>query len=222
MDSKEFRGALGAFATGVTIVTTHAASGVDFGMTVTSFNSVSLEPPLVLWSIDRRAEGFVAFTESRHFAVHVLAHDQQALANRFAQRGIERFADLPLARGAGNVPILQYCATWFVCEMEATYQGGDHVILVGRVVAYRNFGRPPLLFHASRYAELRPTTRPPLTHPPRAAADLLEALRSNELQVEGLLDVGERDTLKRLLQRLVAPQWGSQQQQSDPAAPEAR
>src|SRR4249919_2131388 len=110
IDAREFRGALGAFTTGVTIVTTRDDGGHDVGLTVNSFNSVSLEPPLVLWSLARNAASLPAFVAAEHFAVHILAADQEPLSNRFAQRGADKFAGLELARGEGGVPLLPGCA----------------------------------------------------------------------------------------------------------------
>lgn len=151
-DPRALRAALGAFATGVTIVTTREPDGTDIGLTANSFNSVSLDPPMVLWSLSRRALSLPAFQASGHFAVHVLAADQDALSHRFATQGAAKFADLPLARGAGGTPLLDGCSARFECRTAFTYDGGDHVIFVGEVLAFEHFPRPPLLFHAGRYA----------------------------------------------------------------------
>src|ERR1700750_2976420 len=113
---KHCRGALGPFATGVTIVTSRDAEGADVGMTANSFNSVSLDPPMVLWSIGRHSSNFDIFVKASHFAVHVLSAEQEALATRFATRGIERFAGLQIQRGAGNTPLLEGCAARFQCR----------------------------------------------------------------------------------------------------------
>jgi 3-hydroxy-9,10-secoandrosta-1,3,5(10)-triene-9,17-dione monooxygenase reductase component len=151
-DPKAFRGALSAFATGVTIVTTRDQEGRDVGLTANSFNSVSLDPPLILWSLSRTAMSLPAFTDNDHFAVHVLAADQDALSHRFASRGIDKFAGLQFGRGAGGVPLLDDCSARFECRKAFTYDGGDHAIFVGEVLGFHDFGRPPLIFHAGRYA----------------------------------------------------------------------
>jgi 3-hydroxy-9,10-secoandrosta-1,3,5(10)-triene-9,17-dione monooxygenase reductase component len=115
----QFRQALGAFATGVTIVTTRDESGQDVGLTANSFNSVSLNPPLVLWSLSRAARSHPAFARCEFFAVHILAVDQEALSTRFATTGADKFQGLDIARGAGGVPLLGSCAARFVCRTKA-------------------------------------------------------------------------------------------------------
>ena len=151
-DVAQFRQALGAFATGVTIVTTRDASGQDVGLTANSFNSVSLNPPLVLWSLSREARSHAVFDRCEFFAVHILAADQEALSARFATSSTDKFCDLPLARGAGGVPLLESCAARFVCRMTYRYEGGDHEIFVGEVLAFEHFHKPPLIFQRGQYA----------------------------------------------------------------------
>lgn len=151
-DSRAFRGALSAFATGVTIVTTRNEAGQDIGITANSFNSVSIEPPLILWSLSRKALSLPAFAGSEHFAVHVLAADQDALSHRFSTQGADKFAGLPLGRGASSIPVFDDCSARFECRKAFTYDGGDHMIFVGEVLDFQDFQRPPLIFHAGRYA----------------------------------------------------------------------
>ncbi len=151
-DARRFRNALGAFATGVTIVTTRSPDGDDVGLTANSFNSVSLEPPMVLWSLARASFSLAAFQANPWFAVHVLAADQDGLSHRFATRGAEKFAGLTLERGHGEVPLLSGCSARFQCHTEFMYEGGDHVIFVGKVEAFDHFERAPLLYHGGRYA----------------------------------------------------------------------
>ena len=152
LDSGAFRNALGAFATGVTIVTTVDAEGHDIGLTVNSFNSVSLDPPLVLWSLAKTSLSIGAFRAARHFAVHILAADQQALSNRFAKRGEDKFGDVHVQRGEGGIPLLTDCGARFQCRTAYQYDGGDHVIFVGEVLRFDHSERAPLLFHGGRYA----------------------------------------------------------------------
>lgn len=149
---RQFRSALGAFATGVTIVTTRTRTGVDVGLTANSFNSVSLDPPMVLWSLAKSSQSLPAFLESSYFAVHVLAAPQEALSHVFATRGAEKFAGLALERGRGDIPLLDGCSARFQCRTAVKYEGGDHVVFIGEVEAFENFDRPPLLFHGGRYA----------------------------------------------------------------------
>ncbi len=155
-DPREFRNALGQFATGVTIVTTLDTAGAPIGVTANSFSSVSLEPPLVLWSLARQSYSLPAFEAAGHFAIHVLGADQRALSDRFARAGNDKFADLDIRAGLGGVPLLRHCAAVFECSVEHRYAGGDHVILVGRVQRFETASAdptPPLLFHRGRYAD---------------------------------------------------------------------
>lgn len=152
MDQLALRNALGAFATGVTIVSTQGDGGQDIGITANSFNSVSLNPPMVLWSLSRKAMSLTAFQANPYFAVHVLAADQDGLSRRFATQGADKFAGLQIERGFGDVPLIDGCSARFQCRTAFNYDGGDHVIFVGEVLAFDSFERAPLLFHAGRYA----------------------------------------------------------------------
>ena len=153
-DSKAFRNALGQFATGVTVITTLDAEGNKIGMTANSFSSVSLDPMLVLWSIAKTSRSFEAFVEARQFAIHILAADQKVLSGQFASNCADRFCDVPHHDGLGGVPVLDDYSAVFQCETECRYEGGDHIIIVGRVIAFDNRGKAPLIFHAGRYADL--------------------------------------------------------------------
>ncbi len=167
-DPREFRSALGAFATGVTVVTTRSESGEPVGLTANSFNSVSLDPPLVLWSLARNARSLPVFTGASHWAVHILAADQDALSNRFASRGEDKFAGLELDAGTGNLPLLRGCAARFQCRTAFQYEGGDHIIFVGEVVEFDRSELQPLVFHGGRYAFA--TQKLPQTAAPREPA----------------------------------------------------
>jgi 3-hydroxy-9,10-secoandrosta-1,3,5(10)-triene-9,17-dione monooxygenase reductase component len=151
IDPKQFRNALGAFTTGVTVVTTHHA-GLDIGLTANSFNSVSLDPPMVLWSLAKTSGSLGAFNQNDCFAVHILSNRQEALSGRFAKRGIDKFEGLELTRGHGGVPLLAGCSARFECRTAYRYEGGDHVIFVGEVVKFEHFGLPPLVFQSGSYA----------------------------------------------------------------------
>ena len=150
--AQEFRVALGMFATGVTIVTARTADGQLMGLTANSFNSVSLAPPLVLWSLSRAAASMAVFSAGSHYAINVLAADQKALAERFATRGADRWAGVGFDDGAGGAPLLHGAAATFECFNRSRYEEGDHVIFVGEVerCAHRT-GASPLLFHGGRY-----------------------------------------------------------------------
>ncbi|MDM0043901.1 flavin reductase [Variovorax dokdonensis] len=151
-DPRGFRNVLGTFTTGVTIITTRAEDGQPIGLTANSFNAVSLDPPLVLWSIAKNALSRAAFEHSGHWAVHILSADQQALSDRFAQRGTDKFAGVACENGAGGVPMLVGCCARLQCKTSFLYEGGDHLILVGEVLAYDSSDAAPLVFQAGRYA----------------------------------------------------------------------
>ena len=148
----EFRAALGMFATGVTIVTARDAEGRRFGLTANSFNSVSLDPPLVLWSLSQRAASLAAFSAGSHYAVHILAADQRELAERFAQPHLDRFEGIDVVEGAGGAPLLPGTAALFECFNRSRYSEGDHIIFVGEVERCRHReGAAPLIYHGGRF-----------------------------------------------------------------------
>ncbi|MBV2132758.1 flavin reductase [Pseudomonas sp. MAP12] len=151
-DPQAFRAALGTFTTGVTIITTRTAEGEAVGITANSFNSVSLNPPLVLWSLAKNARSLAAFSESRHWNVHVLAAEQEPLSGRFATQGSDKFAGIELDDGIGPAPLLPGCTARFQCRTAFQYEGGDHVIFVGEVLAFDSSERPPLAFQSGQYA----------------------------------------------------------------------
>lgn len=164
-DGRELRRALGSFATGVTIITTRAADGTPLGLTVNSFNAVSLNPPLVLWSLANNALSLPVFRATAHWAVHVLAADQETLSTRFARRGADKFTGVATEPGLGGVPLLPGCSARFQCKTAFQYEGGDHVIFVGEVLAFDRSDAPPLVFHGGAYAHATrreaPGSRPP-------------------------------------------------------------
>jgi flavin reductase (DIM6/NTAB) family NADH-FMN oxidoreductase RutF len=148
------REALGAFATGVAVITTLGPGARPVGMTVNSFAAVSLSPPLVLWSAQRGVEPFDAFERAGYFAVHVLAEGQAVLSDRFARPDPHRFNGIPHRPGVGGVPLLDDVAALFECAVEHRYEGGDHLILVGRVLAMSHQPQRPLVFHGGTYRRL--------------------------------------------------------------------
>ena len=148
----EFRDALGMFATGVTIVTARAADGTLVGLTANSFNSVSLDPPLVLWSLAQSAASMAALSAGSHYTVNILAAGQKALAERFATKHIDRWADVAFTEGVGGAPVLAGAAASFECFNRSRYDEGDHVIFVGEVErCTHNAGVSPLLYHGGRF-----------------------------------------------------------------------
>jgi 3-hydroxy-9,10-secoandrosta-1,3,5(10)-triene-9,17-dione monooxygenase reductase component len=151
-DPQAFRAALGTFTTGVTIITTRAADGSPVGITANSFNSVSLDPPLVLWSLAKTAKSLAVFEEGLHWNVHVLSAEQESLSGRFASPGADKFASLNLDLGISPAPLLPQCTARFQCRTAFRYDGGDHVIFVGEVLAYDRSELPPLVYQAGQYA----------------------------------------------------------------------
>lgn len=147
----DYRRALAQFATGVTVVTTRDAHGAPVGLTVNSFNSVSLEPPLVLWSLALKASSLPAFEACSHYAVNVLAGQQLDVAQRFATRGANRFAPADWHDGPHGMPLLHGCVATLIARNRSRHPEGDHVILVGEVVHFDAPGGTPLVFHDGRY-----------------------------------------------------------------------
>ena len=150
--AREFRASLGMFATGVTIVTARTAAGELVGLTANSFNSVSLDPPLVLWSLGRAAGSMAAFSNGMHYAINVLGADQQALAEQFASKGIDRWAGVAFTEGVSGAPLLAGAAATFECFNRSQYAEGDHVIFVGEVerCAHRA-DASPLIYHGGKF-----------------------------------------------------------------------
>lgn len=144
-DQRAFRHALGAFATGVTVVTTGTPDG-PLGITVNSFTSVSMEPPLVLWCPAKWSKRYAPFAGARHFAIHVLGADQKAIADGFSRDG-GAFAGLDWAADANGVPLIDGVQARFVCETWAVHDAGDHAIVVGRVTEAARASGPGLVFH---------------------------------------------------------------------------
>ena len=150
-EPEHIRKAFGCFATGVAVATTRGATGEPIGITISSFNTVSLQPPLVLWSLGNDSVSYHAFAEAEFFAVNVLARHQEALSVRFATTGRDKFAGLACTEGVHGSPVLPEFSACFECATEHRYPGGDHLIIVGRVLQFEDRGLEPLIFHRSRY-----------------------------------------------------------------------
>jgi len=146
-----FRNALGSYATGVTIITAIGADGKPYGLTCNSFASVSLNPPLVLWSLGLYSTSLSVFQNVSHFAINVLGASQQALANKFAKSSEDKFAGVEWTPGLGDAPLLAECVASFQCRAANRYYGGDHVIFLGAVEAYAYNRKEPLLFARGGY-----------------------------------------------------------------------
>ncbi|AYQ44167.1 MULTISPECIES: flavin reductase family protein [Burkholderia] len=150
----DFRRALGCFATGVTVVTTVDDEGRRIGLTANSFSSVSIDPPLILWSLARRSPNLRAFERCRFFAVNVLAGSQQDICTRFAKPIDDRFSGVDTVDGQGGVPLIAGAVAQFECENEIVHAGGDHAIFVGRVNRFRWHEQAPLVFCMGALREL--------------------------------------------------------------------
>ena len=153
----EFRAALGMFATGVTIVSARAPTGELVGLTANSFNSVSLDPPLVLWSLSQRSLSLDGFRTGSHYAINVLAAEQQELALRFAAPVGDRWAGTAWRPGVAGAPLIEGAVAHFECFNRSRYDEGDHVIFVGQVEhCDHRPGAAPLLFHGGRFYSEHP------------------------------------------------------------------
>lgn len=156
-DSAHFRQALSQFATGVTVITTRLADGSYRGLTASSFNSVSLEPPLVLWSLSNGANSLPIFTGNSHYVINVLSAGQEELARRFSRRdGENPFTRTPFELSRTGQPILKGVTAWFECHNRSRYPEGDHVIFVGEVEECAVEPQPALVFHAGRFGSTGP------------------------------------------------------------------
>ncbi|MCZ6501742.1 MAG: flavin reductase [Gammaproteobacteria bacterium] len=151
-DTREFRTALGQFATGVTVVTAQDGESGYIATTASSFNSVSMDPPLILWSIDNGARSLPAYEKAEHFVVNILAADQVGVSNHCARQQEDKFADLDFDLNAYGVPALRGCSAYFHCKTRYLYEGGDHTIIVGEVLQFEASERDGLLFHQGRYS----------------------------------------------------------------------
>lgn len=156
LDTRKFRDALGHFATGVCVATVAPAHGAPIGMTINSFSAVSLEPPLILWSIQYTSECFEAFDAADKFAINILAIEQETHSTLYSKKGGHTLIASDYFIGRTGSPVLRDALTNFECRVWARYPGGDHLIVVGEVMefAIRPSGRP-LLFHKGRYAQIR-------------------------------------------------------------------
>ena len=208
IDPREFRDALGDFVTGVTIVTTIDDAGADVGLTANSFNSVSLDPPMVLWSLALSSSSLPAFRHAPWWAVHILAAGQETLSARFAKRGIDKFEGLSLSRGPGGIPLLDGCAARFVCRAAYEHEGGDHAIFVGEVQEFDRAGHSPLVYHQGRYGGViagEPAgpdfDSPHLSHLLRRALSAVG--QAHQTHIESRLAPAEMAMLRHLLQRVI-------------------
>jgi flavin reductase (DIM6/NTAB) family NADH-FMN oxidoreductase RutF len=153
---REFRDSLAQFATGVTVICAPGADGRFVGFTANSFNSVSLDPPLIVWSLNRRATNLTAFEHAERYAINVLAQDQVDLARRFSRPHADRFAGVDYRLGTAGAPLIRGCVAWFECRHYARHRAGDHVVFIGEVETCARRKGAALVFHHGRYGTTRP------------------------------------------------------------------
>jgi len=150
-DVREFRRTLGCFVTGVTVVTAEAEDGERRGFTANSFTSVSLDPPLILVCIGRGSTSLPLFSRVDRFAVNILADDQRAVSGAFASKGEDKFRGIDWSPGPFGSPILSGAAAWLECAVHDRIEAGDHILLIGRVLAFEHTARTPLGYHGGNY-----------------------------------------------------------------------
>jgi len=148
---REFRSAMGKFTTGVTIITACQADKKPIGITINSFNSVSLDPPLVLWSLSKSSNNLAAFKTTEYWAVHILSHKQMQLADNFSKTSCDKFANLDPEKGVGEIPLLADCSARMECKTIHRYKGGDHIIIVGEVIHLEYSDVMPLAYQNGKY-----------------------------------------------------------------------
>lgn len=195
IDQSAFRDALGTFVTGVTIVTAYDAQGKPSGLTANSFNSVSLDPPMVLWSLSLGSRNLPVFREAKAWAVHILAADQQELSNRFARQGVDKFGGLDCGDGPEGAPRIENCAARFGCTAKFEYEGGDHAIFLGEVVDFERTTAEPLIYHGGRYGRVM------------RGGDIADNADTARLLAEGLIErTGEEEQASYVLTKAGATQ----------------
>lgn len=156
VDAQEFRGVMGHFATGVTVITTHDGNGGLFGLTANAVSSVSLDPPLLLCCVDKKAESYPAFGASKVFTVNVLSHEQEALSRKFARSGGDKFEGVGYQTGATGAPVLNDVLAHLECEVRHEFDAGDHTIYVGEPIEMSTHRETdPLLYFRGGYRNLR-------------------------------------------------------------------
>ena len=152
-DLTDLRNAFGRFGTGVTVITTRTADGLRAGVTANSFNTVSLEPPIVLWSLSLRSPNLDTFRSAGHFVVNVLTLEQLELSQRFSKPAADKFAGVDFSDGIGGIPVLGGCAATIECTVLNEHVVGDHVLFLGQVHRYAYEHAAPLLFFNGRYVQ---------------------------------------------------------------------
>lgn len=184
--SVDFRRCLGEFVTGVTVITTLGLDGTPYGLTANSFSSVSLDPPLILWSLRLNATNFPIYSTAETFAVNILAEDQVDISNRFAKSGPDRFQGVEITPGTDGIPLIDRAVAQLECRREASYPGGDHVVFIGRVLRVRNTGRKPLAMRSGKYMIVHPHAPVPSSGAEHSNIATLNAIHAARPMIEEL------------------------------------
>lgn len=155
INESDFRHCLGRFATGVTVATTLCNDGSPCGLTISSFASVSLNPPMILFSLDKKSSSYSSFLESDYFAINILSEEQWDLSQRFAAPSANNWAEISYTKKQTSCPVLEECLAYIECEKKAVYEGGDHSIFLGQVVnLHHSTDKKPLLYYRGQYNTL--------------------------------------------------------------------
>lgn len=157
VDPAAYRAVLGRFVTGITVMTVGGERGSRTGVTANSFNTVSLDPPMILWSLDLKAPSLAEFRANDHFGVNILAADQRDLALKFARPAEDKFAGVDTHEGLNGAPLIHGAAAHIECRVAHRYPGGDHEIIVGEVLRMNGSDRLPLVFHGGKFCSLAET-----------------------------------------------------------------
>ena len=155
MDDRAFRDIVGNFSTGVTVITTENNLLEPIGFTANSFTSLSLNPKLVLFNIDKKSSLYKSFMDAEHFAINILANDQIDLSKKFSKSGIDRFDGVDYYKDITGSPILQGSLAYLDCKIQNRYEGGDHTIVIGEVLSADTQPNSPLVFFQGKYLEVK-------------------------------------------------------------------
>ena len=188
-DARELRNTLGTFVTGVTVITTTDKDGIPYGLTANSFSSVSLDPPLILWSQSLNAPSHPVFRDAGHFCVSILADDQVEISNRFAKAGLNKFDGVPTVPGTSGIPLIEGSAATLECTTVASYPGGDHAVFLGRVDRLSRTDRRPLVFGSGKYLIAQPHN---ISAPPDAVAASIAELQAVRMATQLIVDLSDR------------------------------
>lgn len=150
-ETRSLRNALGSFVTGVTVITTQDSLGRPHGLTANSFNTVSLDPPLILWSQSKNAGSYPVFRNANEFAISILAEDQVDISNHFASRHENKFEGVEIDQSFCGLPVIAGSSAWLYCKTVSRVDGGDHTIYIGEIIRIARNERQPLIFGGGRY-----------------------------------------------------------------------